>query len=465
MPKDQELKFVQYIADLSGMSVGARSEFMLGLDTPLDKQKEKLQETYDNTCSFLGQFDEFCSEVQEASREIEELYQEVFDQLDDGYRFHPTGKWKRESPHQSSSDSSYEIESPTYEIESPEAPTGPRWNTSSPVVDDLKNSSDSAKGFCKATSYIVTQSPNPVEEVPKSRTRSGLRAEARKDNKFLGLKRPGMTTRGQSRRRDPFQSWMSGKKNLVGKAATGQASSNKKKSKGQSGGASQMGKDPPKPIDSRKNKDPSTPIDSRKRKSPPNQIPVVDKRKARSSSVRDSSHNRESDDPGDRTSHRRSSTSPPTKIVEVKDDNSIRKFELVARRTKELQLITTWADPYDIEDKPKLQFSLMSYDEMIPEPTKAYRSRFQRPEGGVFSFLVPKGFDTKAMGEKLEAIGKEMKNGVNCGSNWKIVDDIQDHHVRLFGDKKFRVQGTGTNKNKQAAKFHSVLGRGYTSDE
>ena len=39
-----------------------------------------------------------------------------------------------------------------------------------------------------------------------------------------------------------------------------------------------------------------------------------------------------------------------------------------------------------------------------------------------------------------------LKNGVNRGSNWKIVDNSQDHHVQLFGDNKFCVQGTGTDK-------------------
>ena len=72
--------------------------------------------------------------------------------------------------------------------------------------------------------------------------------------------------------------------------------------------------------------------------------------------------------------------------------------------------MTTWTEQRDIDKKPKVQFMMMSYDEMIPEPNKAIKSRYKRLQPQ-FTFLTPKGFDTQAFGATLELIGKEMKLG------------------------------------------------------
>ena len=148
---------------------------------------------------------------------------------------------------------------------------------------------------------------------------------------------------------------------------------------------------------------------------------------------------------------------------QVKDHTSTRVFESAARKVKELQIITTWKHKQDIDDKPKVQFTLMSYDEMIEEPNKPCLSRYKREESQI-SFLVPRGFDPKIMGKTFEEIGKEMKKGKRSGSNWKIVEDIYEQHRRVFGSKRFRPQGIGTPKDKQAAKFHTEFGRGYNEE-
>ena len=51
-----------------------------------------------------------------------------------------------------------------------------------------------------------------------------------------------------------------------------------------------------------------------------------------------------------------------------------------------------------------------------------------------------------------------MKKGSKKGRNWKVVKDIFEYHVCLFGRKKFQTQGT----NKQAARNTALFGRGYT---
>ena len=105
----------------------------------------------------------------------------------------------------------------------------------------------------------------------------------------------------------------------------------------------------------------------------------------------------------------------------------------------------------------------MSHDEMVSEPKKSYLARCKR-EASQILFLVPTGFDPKAMGEVFEQIGKEMKTGCTSGRNWKVVQDIHEQHVRLFGTKKFRSQGSGTLKDKQAAKHHPEFGHGYNEE-
>ena len=174
----------------------------------------------------------------------------------------------------------------------------------------------------------------------------------------------------------------------------------------------------------------------------------------------------ESNDKKKRRSTRRATLTPPKSFIQVKDDTAARVFEVAARKVKELQISTTWAEVKDIEEKPKVQFILMCYDEMITEPLKAFNSRYRRkvPQ---FSFLVPRGFDPKTVGEKLVTIGKEMKTGATSGRNWKIVDDIKGQHMQVFGHKGFRINGIGRGKRKdgkdrkQAARWHPEYGRGY----
>ena len=162
----------------------------------------------------------------------------------------------------------------------------------------------------------------------------------------------------------------------------------------------------------------------------------------------------------DTSSHRGVSTRP-TKLIQIKDGSVVRKFELVARRVRELQFHVTWEEKEDQDNKPKLQPIFMVYDEMIDDPQTPVNDRFFRRGGGQLSIQVPDDFDEKKFGALLEQVGKEMKKGRSHGSNWKIVKDIKELHHRVFGSKKkFRANGNGTGKQ-QAAKNNWYLGRGY----
>ena len=90
----------------------------------------------------------------------------------------------------------------------------------------------------------------------------------------------------------------------------------------------------------------------------------------------------------------------PASISEVKDNFTARVFEVAARKVKALQILTTWEESQDIKQKPKVQFALMCYDEMIAKPLEvsAFVSCTKR--------LIP-----KLVGERLEKIGKEIKKG------------------------------------------------------
>ena len=112
-----------------------------------------------------------------------------------------------------------------------------------------------------------------------------------------------------------------------------------------------------------------------------------------------------------------------------------RKFEVVARKLAEFQTATTWSEPRDQKEKPKCQFFLVAYDELIPEPTKwpllDRFSSWKRPEGGQFFFQVPIDFDVVSMGKKFQTMGKEMENGGKSGTNWKITKNIKEFHHLL----------------------------------
>ena len=155
---------------------------------------------------------------------------------------------------------------------------------------------------------------------------------------------------------------------------------------------------------------------------------------------------------------------PAESCAQIKGDRTVSNFELMARRGVLLQLGTTY-DTNKGEGNPKVQFGMFSYDEMIAEPWKQQKAEdpnYTRTEGGQFSFLVPAGFNSRDFGEKLEAIGKEMKEseeGLKEGKNWRIVQDIYEWHVRLFGTKAFRPNGARTTN--QVKKNNTMLGRGY----
>ena len=127
-----------------------------------------------------------------------------------------------------------------------------------------------------------------------------------------------------------------------------------------------------------------------------------------------------------------------------------RKFEVVARKMKELQVATTWRDKKDQIEKPQCHFFIGAYDELVLQPTIRPDldrvSNYTRDEGGQLFLQVPDGFDQVKIGKRFVAMGKEMQKGKSAGNNWAIAKDIRDFHRLLYGDAKFRTQG----KNKQA---------------
>ena len=54
----------------------------------------------------------------------------------------------------------------------------------------------------------------------------------------------------------------------------------------------------------------------------------------------------------------------------MKDNATIRVFEIAARKANELQVSTTWKYKQDVDNKQKVQFTMMLYDETIEEPNK-----------------------------------------------------------------------------------------------
>jgi len=67
----------------------------------------------------------------------------------------------------------------------------------------------------------------------------------------------------------------------------------------------------------------------------------------------------------------RDTFSPPQRVTDVRKHKQMtRKFEVVARTLAEFQIATTWSEPRDQKEKPKCQFFLVAYDELVPQPTK-----------------------------------------------------------------------------------------------
>ena len=171
--------------------------------------------------------------------------------------------------------------------------------------------------------------------------------------------------------------------------------------------------------------------------------------------------NHTSKSPTKRTSSqsRRAAITSPTSIEQVKDETVRRKFEVAARRVKELQFQGTWKNKLDQVGKPKCQHFMFTYDEMIREPNKVVNERFKRNNGGQLFFFVPDDFDPNVIGPQLEIVGRQMAKGKREGKNWKVVANrsIKNYHKDLYGDASFRSQGD----NKQASKSKQVLGDGY----
>ena len=160
--------------------------------------------------------------------------------------------------------------------------------------------------------------------------------------------------------------------------------------------------------------------------------------------------------PSKKASEGKDILSPPESSLQVKNESRTRKFEVVARQTRKLQIHTTWEDEIDQKEKPKHQHVLFTYDEMVKEPHLAKKERYRRVESGQFYFLVPSNFDPRFIGKKLEAVGREMKEGKYSRENWKIVDSILDYHKCLFGSKVFKANG-----DNNQAKNNPKLGPGY----
>ena len=93
-------------------------------------------------------------------------------------------------------------------------------------------------------------------------------------------------------------------------------------------------------------------------------------------------------------------------MTDVKHHQMARKFEVAARKVEEFQTATTWPEPIDQKEKPKCQFFLVAYDELVPQPTKwpilDRISSWKRRKGGQFFFQVPKDFDVVSMGKKFQ---------------------------------------------------------------
>ena len=154
----------------------------------------------------------------------------------------------------------------------------------------------------------------------------------------------------------------------------------------------------------------------------------------------------------------------PSKLIHIKCPSVCRKFEVVARRVKELQYDVTWEEAIDQNSKPKLQPIFMVYDEMVDNPKNTVNDRFYRDQSQL-SIQVPEHFNPKEFGAVLECVGKQMKKGAKKGTGWMIVDSIKEFHHRIFGKEKvFRSNGNGK-PNQQASKNNVFLGPGYECPE
>lgn len=148
----------------------------------------------------------------------------------------------------------------------------------------------------------------------------------------------------------------------------------------------------------------------------------------------------------------------PEKIADVKGYNVARIFEVTARQVTKLQASTTWEEEEDRQEKPSCQYALLSCDEMLQKPFK--KERYKRKTGQEqITLQTFEGFDHKKWGGRIKQMGADMEKGKKSGKNWKIVDNVLEHHERIFGSSmKFRPYG---GDKKQADAYNDLLGAGY----
>ena len=149
---------------------------------------------------------------------------------------------------------------------------------------------------------------------------------------------------------------------------------------------------------------------------------------------------------------------------------AMRKFEVMARTVKTYQLNTTYSEKDVHNDNPKCRFFMYSYDEMVKDPKSVRDSRCNdafsyyrsgKDKLGKFTFLVPLHFDEKEMkemGKRFRSMGRDMQEGKWSGDNYKFVENIRDHHYRLYA-KKYKFNGK-LGKKKQLQRS-IPLGPGY----
>ena len=129
-------------------------------------------------------------------------------------------------------------------------------------------------------------------------------------------------------------------------------------------------------------------------------------------------------------SERRSVTSRPQTICQVKGEIVVKKFRSVSHNMKQLQQMTTWKNQKDRNEKPICQHILLVVDELVPTPSKVKLSRYKREEGPTAFFQLPQGIDKKAFGKRLVQIGKAMERG--SGKEYVCTEDPKTMLKHIF---------------------------------
>ena len=155
-----------------------------------------------------------------------------------------------------------------------------------------------------------------------------------------------------------------------------------------------------------------------------------------------STPNKKKKPPKTGTTPRRKQKTHACSVKQMKDVATSDKFDLVARRTKELQKQGSLASKTEHDKNPKLQFVLMTYDEVITNQN----NQSSNINNGRFSFLTCKRFDPKLIGPQLTKIGEEMSKGHKKGTNFECLTKCKSNFVRLFGSKRKYRGKKGKNK-------------------